>query len=372
MSDLPARTYAGEKAANTRCQRLAKRVLSTYLTHFFSREIVKPLNMQPFPDSNDPPPWPRRLPMSLEQELSPKTDDHACEFSSFHLVDVGGFGTAKQRQTRQQQEQKSDHEYHLDNTYENGDTEHLVPFSVLQEPILLAPCIPDDGSNVGTEGLQGLSPGPGQDIYAAKFRSPCPKSLQNPESVIAAERSMGSIFDATSPSSWAEGGMKNSPFLSPRALSINTASSLCQGGKGEPTCLRTPVDVWDKDAETEDEEVEGEERKQQVQEEKAGEYQEGKQDDGDEMGGEVCEAKQQVEGRTPGVSKDEEQDPTGERSSGNRKGRQHHASAPQEEGIRAGIDLFAAAATAEDVGQGSPASGHGKGSATRYVIMQAV
>lgn len=178
--------------------------------------------------------------LHLEQEMTPTRTAEQEGFSVFrHVVGVPGSGTRRRRRT------KSD----------GGDDECLLPPPLLPESMSLARFAGDGSAG----GLQGLSPGPGQGPYAAKFRSPCSHSQQS--AMMTVDQSAGSIFDATSP--LRNRGEGDRSILSPGAVSIKTASSLCLGEEGEEAGSKT-VDAWDEgDGEKKEEERAGEEQEEE-------------------------------------------------------------------------------------------------------------
>lgn len=132
------------------------------------------------------------------------------DFSMYHRVAGGSSSGTHTRRTNSG-----------DDNAGGDDGERLLMLSQSISPVLCA----DNGNGEG--GLQGLSPGSGQDTYAAQFRSPYPHSHQ---SAVGVECSTGSVFDATSPR--CRGVGVDESILSPGVDSVKTASSMwmCEGG----------------------------------------------------------------------------------------------------------------------------------------------
>lgn len=190
-------------------------------------------------------------------------------------------------------------------------------------------------------GLQGLSPGPGQDTYAAKFRSPYPNS-QQPSTV--AEQSILSAFDATSPVCGRTWG--NGSFASPGAASVQTASSLCLNDEGEETDSKR-FGAWGEEEEEKAQKTRGEE--DGVHEETTEDEYEVAEDD--EKGGAIGE----TWGEAHEEARAEEKDP---------KRRLHEELSFPDGGNRGAVG--AAAAPSKGLAGDFPVSGQARGSATRY------
>lgn len=209
----------------------------------------------------------------------------------------------------------------------------------------LAPYAEDESS---AGGLQGLSPGPGQDTYAAKFRSPYPNS-QQPSTV--AEQSILSAFDATSPicgKTWGNGS-----FASPGAASIQTASSLCLNDEGEETDSKR-IGAWGEEEEEEEVQMIGgkEDRVHEETTEDESDNMEVAEEEDDEKG----VGRGETWGKMHEEARPDEKDPK-------RTRREEELSFP--DGHRGAV--FAAAASPAKNGVGdSPVSRQARGSATRY------
>lgn len=242
-------------------------------------------------------------------------------FSVFcHVGDVSDSGTQRHRRCTKG-----------DGGFDDGNNdEYLLPPPLLPESMLVAR-IAGDG---GAEGLQGLSPGPGQGPYAAKFRSPCPHSQQ---SAMVVDQSAGSVFDATSPF-W-DGVNGDTSMMSPSAVSIRTAYSLCLGEEGEEADMRKVGPSWD----------EGREEKM------------GKEDAGDEEKEKGCGENHEVEE----VEDEEEENGPDDDEENDEGGRQRQAFCLLDEERGKGGDGGGGGgdAAGADLGQDSSPQ---RGSATRY------
>lgn len=143
--------------------------------------------------------------------------------------------------------------------YNRGDQQHQLAPTLLPEAVLLP--------SSGDLGLNGFSPGPGQDTYAAKFRSPCARSIEEEVSPL-----------------WKMTGEEILP--SPGAASVKTASSFCwgDGGVGGEELSRETgrmIGVWA-------EEEQGDEEDRVVETEETT----GREAEGKEEGGEAGEKKE--------------------------------------------------------------------------------
>ncbi|CAM9140398.1 unnamed protein product [Ectocarpus fasciculatus] len=255
--------------------------------------------------------------------------------STLGCITAGGSGTGDRG--------RQDANHNSDDSSDNDDQNRNLPSPVLPGSMSLAPYAEDESS---AGGLQGLSPGPGQDTYAAKFRSPYPNS-QQPSTV--AEQSILSAFDATSPicgKTWGNGS-----FASPGAASVQTASSLCLNDEGEETDSKR-IGAW------------GEEEEEEEEEEEDRVHEETTEDESDSM--EVAEEEDDEKGVARGETwgkmheeaRPDEKDPK-------RTRREEELSFP--DGHRGAV-FAAAASPAKDGVGGSPVSGQARGSATSLFL----
>ncbi|CAN0192197.1 unnamed protein product, partial [Ectocarpus sp. 8 AP-2014] len=255
---------------------------------------------------------------------------------------AGGSGTDNRR--------LQDANHNSDDSGDYGDQNQNLPSPLLPGLMSLAPYA-EDKSSVG--GLQGLSPGPGQDTYAAKFRSPYPNS-QQPSTV--AEQSMLSAFDATSPVCGRTWG--NGSFASPGAASVQTASSLCLNDDGEETDSKR-IGAWGEEEEEEEEDV------QMIRGKDDGVHEETPEDESDNM--KVAEEeddekgtpRRETWGKTYEEARAEEKDP---------KRRRHEELSFPDGGSRGAVVAVAAASPEKNSVGDSPVSGQARGSATSLFL----
>lgn len=140
---------------------------------------------------------------------------------------------------------------------------------------LSAPLFPETMflASVEDEGLSGLSPGPEQANYAAKFRSPCARP----------------VLEELVPNEASPPWKGNGNFFSPGPISIKTASSLCWGdgvgpqGTGERDLAGWEKEVVEDDVMDEDEGAQsgGDKQEEGGEQEIEGQYSRWEKDDKD-------------------------------------------------------------------------------------------
>lgn len=249
---------------------------------------------------------------------------------------AGGSGTDNRR--------LQDANHNGDDSGDDGDQNQNLPSPLLPGSMSLEPYA-EDKSSAG--GLQGLSPGPGQDTYAAKFRSPYPNS-QQPSTV--AEQSIVSAFDATSPVCGRTWG--NGSFASPGAASVQTASSLCLNDEGEETDSKR-IGAWGEE----------EEEEEDVQMIRDGVHEQTTEDESNNM--EVAEEEDDEKGTPRGETWEKAHEEARAEEKDPKRRRDEELSFP--DGGSRGAVVAASAASPEKNSVGdSPVSGQARGSATRY------
>ncbi|CAM9539794.1 unnamed protein product [Ectocarpus sp. 12 AP-2014] len=262
---------------------------------------------------------------------------------------AGGSGTDNRR--------LQDVNHNSDAIGDDGDQIKNLPSPLLPGSMSLAPHA-EENSSAG--GLQGLSPGPGQDTYAAKFRSPYPNS-QQPSTV--AEQSILSAFDATSPvygRTWGNGS-----FVSPGAASVQTASSLCLNDEGEETDSKR-IGAWGEEEEKEEEEEEEEEEDVQMTRGKDdGVHEETTEGESDNM--EVAEEEDDEKGTPRGEAWEKAHEEARAEEKGPVRRRHEELSFPDGGSRRAVVAAAAASPEKNSVGD-SPVSGQARGSATSLFL----